>query len=213
MAPKKRALVSIDIETRGKLPKNGILSVGIVVGSADPENPEVYIKTRVAVPKYSGQYYEPRCEREFWSQYPELRAKLDKESEQASPDTPSILRNLFDEIYDTYEVCAIISDFPSFDVGMSNALLAQHHFAPINYSLDENGEHNVFHPVICTDSYGRGLARMGNECMWTSDKDVRAAVGAEAPAIEATHLPDDDAEYIYRNYMANVRAITRSSNV
>lgn len=97
----------------------------------------------------------------------------------------------WDERGDLY----IVSDNPGFDFGM------------INYYMDISGQHSLNYKVMPdgslqyrsnhdADSYGRGKAHQDAYNPWYSTRDHCPQVNPDLHG----HMPEDDAEYIYRTH-------------
>lgn len=102
----------------------------------------------------------------------------------------ALVLDKFDELYDL----RIVSDFKDYDLAFMNYYFSKY--------LNRNGLHYRFgddkqyRPTYDTDSYTRGALGMGYQNPWTSDIDAVNKFGMKVIEVPS-HLPDDDAEYIY----------------
>lgn len=197
----------IDIEGRGKsASRNGIVSIGVCVGHASGfEFPKVIEKRRFDLLPIPGQVMDPKCKAEFWDKQP--NNLLERLQEKAVDPYQGILafRAYLDKWDASTDNLYILSDNPAYDFGFINYYLDYFKLTPLthNWKLEFRALHDA-------DSYARGFCHQKTDKPWVSNKDVtsRYSLGVysdeETPSLEA-HLPEDDAEGIYRFHYALIR--------
>lgn len=219
--------VSIDIESRGDdLIKHGILSIGYCVGRLDREevldrgrislNPLTYLsyeETKTCAPQElvtarKTQQFEQRCLEEFWlneDKNPGGKQKL--QILMAEGVDPIIGIKKFRDLLDSYDdgvnfQAKIISDNIIFDGGWIDYYLSLAGFGRLQH--DVNGR---YRRVFDTVDYRRGVCRMDYGDKWMNEKQIIAHFGLTVNPDDHTHMPDDDAEYIYRFHVQLVNKI------
>lgn len=148
--------------------------------------------------------------REFWHKSDEMRALLARLTANPVPALEGIAA--FRALLDRFEDPVILSDNASFDYGF------------INYYLDLAGLPSLrcdatrtkYRPLYDTDSYARGATHMGYDKRWVNDAEVATQLNNwvgwaddEFPNKELhNHIPENDAEYIWRHHMAVLAYVT-----
>lgn len=166
-------IFAFDIEARGQGPaRHGILSIGVCVGDAEGK---VLEKRRFDLRPLPGQGMERRCLEEFWSQHKELYETLTQDARD-----PLVQMNEFRALLDRWDAQAdlyLVCDNPAFDGGMLNYYLDVAQLPTLHYRM--RGGRLEYRNVHDADSYGRGRMHASFE-----------------------HLPENDAELIYRLHVA-----------
>jgi hypothetical protein len=202
----KGVLFVFDIETRGKsMIKNGILSVGVVVGD---ENGEILHTQQWNVDELGGQEFEQRCLDEFWNKQPkELLESFSKNTVPAVLFAQEFrcLLNKFDNAY-------ILSDNPTFDAGYINYYLDYYGFDSMQFKSDGKS-YRVVHD---SDSYACGAVHAPISYTWPSDKDIQKLIGftVENKELELIpHNPVHDAMKIYFQFIALVKNVAQNEKL
>jgi hypothetical protein len=183
----------VDIETSGpNVVKNDIISIGYVIGTVDGN---VIEKNKINV-KWSESRMDKNCYETFWKNKKDLLVKLsiDQKSQQQAI-------KLFIDTVDAYEGSCndfyIVSDNPTFDIGFINYYLALYlgrH--PLNYKADGK----TYRHIHDTESYTRGFLGMEFKDKWVDNGDVIDDYNFKMQSKSNTHMPDEDACYIYEFY-------------
>jgi len=197
---------TIDIESRGdSAHANGILSIGVCIST----DTAVLEKHRFDLAPLPGQVFEQRCLDEFWHRNQEMRALLAVLQARPMPPLEGIIA--FRELLDRYANPVILSDNVGFDAAFINYYLELAGLPSLRY--DATRTH--YRPLFDTDSYARGAIGMDYATsLWTSDTHVAKALGLaadQAPNKDELHdhMPENDAEYIWRMHMAVVKAAAK----
>jgi len=200
---------TLDIESRGDSAiRNGIVSIGVCIARG-PDDPAP-LKKRFDLAPLPGQSFEERCLREFWHSSDEMRALLVRLTADAMPALEGIAA--FRALLDTLEDPVILSDNPSFDYGFINYYLDLAGLPSLRYDATRT----KYRPLYDTDCYARGAAHMRYDQRWTNDAEVvrvveTAALGWEGTVFPskalADHVPENDAEYIWRHHMGVLKCL------
>jgi DNA polymerase III epsilon subunit-like protein len=189
MSKQNIRLLALDIETTGaNLIHNAMIAIGFCLG--DPLG-NVIEKGRFCFAMEKHHVYEKRALTEFWDHHKDILEIITKEARPIESEIKRFADILdgFDKKYDL----RIITDNPQFDVGFINYYFAKYlNRNPISYKFG-----TIYRPIYDTDSYSRGVLKMGYKSMWTDDKFISEKFQLQVTA-KPTHLPDDDAEYIYK---------------
>lgn len=202
-APKNVAIV-IDIECRGDdMIRNGIVSIGVCVGSSTSVEviekrrfdllPLDYIeKTGNAIRVYH-QDFEDRCMDEFWSKRLD-QLKTMQENAVDPLEAIRAFRAFIDKYDDGISYRAVIcGDATGFDFAMINYYLARAQLSPLWRSATSQ-----YRPTNDTDSYSRGVLNLDYSEPWVYDSDLISKFSLAADQENHDHMPENDAEYIYR---------------
>lgn len=215
-------IVSVDGEWRGNNAlSNGILSLGWVVGRADTM--EVLEKRRVNfapmilatatmlpngdpdTERYYEQAYEQRCLDEFWSQHTDKKAVLERDPMdpmKAIAEFRAVLDRLEQECFKV----VLISDAPGRDFHYINTYLDHAGLPPINTTTT-----NRYRQVYSTEDYARGAMGLDFDELHLKDAEIIAAFDVPVDQGAHDHMPENDAEYIYKLYFYTVkRAVERT---
>jgi hypothetical protein len=184
-------ILAIDIETTGpNFVKNGIISIGYCAGYLDGN---VILKNRISL-DISCKEFDSNCENNFWKEHQALLKTLKKESVGIIKGLTKFISDI-DDLDSKYNLI-IISDFPLYDIGFINYYLAQYiNRAPLQHKF---GDTKNYRPIYDTDGYSRGLLHLKYDSVWVYDSDVSNLLGFQIDKNLYTHLPDEDAYYIYR---------------
>lgn len=189
MASKPIILCAIDIETSGpKLIKNGILSIGICVGSVTGS---ILIKKRFDLNLDEEQEYDKDCYENFWKKNLGVLKEIKK---NAIPPRDAMI-NFMKEIdyFDEKYQLIIISDCATFDIGFVNYYLSKYlDRKPLTYNIKGD-----FRPVYDTDCYSRGAIGASYKNIYTDDTKIMNLFKFTISRNGVAHMPEDDAEYIY----------------
>jgi hypothetical protein len=193
---------TIDIENRGdSAMHNGIVSIGVCIAhGADDPAPE---KHRFDLAPLPGQVFEERCLREFWHCNDEMRALLARLTANPMPALEGIAA--FRALLDRFENPVILSDNSSYDFGFINYYLDVAGLPSLRYDATRT----KYIPLYDTDCYARGATHMSYDDRWVDDAVVAQKLGdsrGRFPSKELVdHMPENDAEYIWRMHMAVIK--------
>jgi len=196
---------TLDIESRGdSAMHNGILSIGVCIArGADDPAPS---KHRFDLAPLLGQVFEERCLTEFWYRNDEMRALLVRLTANPMPALEGIAA--FRALLDSVENPVILSDNPSFDFGFINHYLDVAALPSLRYDATRT----KYRPLYDTDCYARGATHMSYEQRRVDDvviaKKLNDSRGGFPSKELADHMPENDAEYIWRTHMAVSRCVT-----
>lgn len=205
---KRKVIFSFDVEARGQGPmRHGILSIGVCVGDAATER--VLEKARFDFrPLSPNQSFEQRSLDEFWSKNESLRETLERNAKDAIQQTIAFrqLLDKWDSAADVYLVC----DNPAFDATFINYYLDMANLPKLLYKgYSQNGKLE-YRSVHDADSYGRGYFKQGIDEVWFSNADAAKEWGASAEGHD--HMPENDAEVIYRLHRAALERAAKTKN-
>lgn len=202
-------MLVIDIEGRGRsASRNGIISIGVCVGvSGASPYPCVVEKRRFDLQPFTEQDMDPKCKREFWDKQPPHLLELLQQN--AVPPMAGI--NAFRSYLDEWHAKAtlyIVSDNPAYDFAFIDAYLDRAGLPTLAYHFNAARD-LVFSALHDADSYARGFRLQEPHDPWVSNKELiqtlnlvtRDPTDLEMPTLVA-HLPEDDAEEIYRFHYA-----------
>ena len=145
------------------------------------------------------QCMDPKCLEEFWyneEKCPGGRAKLAELQSQAidAGDAMRQLRATLDKWDDGKEYKAVIvSDNILFDGGWVDYYLSR--FGLRRLHLTPQGK---YRRVYDTVDYRRGLVKMDYGERWLDERGIIEKFGLTVDPASHTHMPEEDAEYIYR---------------
>jgi hypothetical protein len=199
---KPTIVFAFDVEARGKsMIHHGIVSVGVCIGTA---NGVVLFKCRWNVAPIPGQFYEQRCLDEFWSAHPQLKEELEKKPVDAVEFAAQFreLINIWEKDADLY----LLTDNPAFDASFINYYLDSAGQASMQYAEDRK---TYAHAVHDSDSFVRGALRYHWTEQWVSDDEAMRQLAIVAPGTSelVPHMPEDDAERIFRNHVRIVQKL------
>lgn len=185
----KTICLAIDIEKCGDSPMNHpVLAIGTCVGTDDGE---VLEKKTWCLWPFPGQVMEPRCLKEFWDPRPELLKKI---ASCAVPPLPALIEfntwlNGLAERHGAGKV-RILSDNPAFDIGTLDFVLCTRGIRdmPLRY-LGDDTYRSITDPSEMIGGQG-------------SQKLVDGWIGAR---VQHDHWPENDAEYIYWQYIGALK--------
>jgi len=182
---KNKMVLAIDIETSGpRLSLNGIVSVGCCLGDL---RGNTVAKNRFDFKLEKHQVFDSDCTRQFWSRIGPKRALQTIQNSQISPKLATAGFAALLDTYDTDFDLTIITDNPGFDLYFLNYYFDKYlGRKPINYKMG-----NKYRPIIDSTSYVKGA--MG--------KYYKNKKHLYFNDIKHDHLPDNDAEFIYKCYM------------
>lgn len=219
----KTRIVAVDGEWRGNNAlTHGILSLGWVIGKADTF--EVLEKKRinfdrmytilqkkvnvvnfdsnglVAHPRIEQQKYEPRCLEEFWSKHTDKKDALEKD-----PVNPMEAIARFRASIDNLErngfKVVLVTDAPGRDFHYINTYLDHAGLPDINTSLDGS-----YRQTYSTEDYARGALAMDFDDLHLKNVEMEDAFDVPIDNdITHDHMPENDAEYIYKLYFFTVK--------
>ena len=214
-------IVAVDGEWRGNNAlTHGILSLGWVIGRADRMEvlhkgrfnfaPMEYVTGKqtndiddfdcmeAIGPFLQTQDYEPRCLEEFWSKHSDKKAIL-----ESDPVNPMLAIALFKDIRDGLEekglMVLLVSDAPGRDFHFINTYLDHAGLPDINTTLG-----GKYRQVYSTEDYARGALGMGFDNLHLKDQEWIDQMGLPVDRNEHDHMPENDAEYIYKMYWHTV---------
>lgn len=200
----------IDIEGRGRsVTRNGIISIGVCVGTGGGSPyPRVIEKKRFDLQPFPEQSMDPKCKAEFWDKQPPHLLELLQRN--ATPPMTGIteFRAYLDEWHAKDPMLYIVSDNPAYDFAFIDAYLDRTGLPTLAYHFDA-ARNLVFSALHDADSYARGFRLQEPHDPWVSNKGLietlelvtRDPNDCEMPTLIA-HLPEDDAEEIYRFHYA-----------
>ncbi len=196
MEDKQIIIIALDIETNGSyVLKNEIISIGYCIGDEDGN---VKVKGRFDLEATSAM--EQRCQTEFWSKHMDKYAALQKDAISQAEGAYRFM-HLIDDLDEKYKL-RIIVDNPAFDVKFIDVLLERHlGRRPLHYKHNKH-----YRSIYDIDSYTRGVLGLQLSDMWTDDKQLIEKFSLKIDA-NHTHMPDDDAEYIYKYHAAVLKAV------
>jgi hypothetical protein len=187
---KRGVVVAIDIEKIGCKLNHPVVSVGFVVGA----DRELIEKTRISIQLGDTSQWQDddefkRCKREFWDNQGGLLELLQKEASPAK-DALKRIADYIDSLYERFEIRRWLSDNPAFDLGHLDHQLVGTRPYPIRHS--PNGSYTSV--VDPTEQY-KGLPPSYQRKI---DVELKAFW---ASGDRSKHMPDDDAEGIWRTYI------------
>jgi hypothetical protein len=182
-------LCAIDIETSGpKLIKNGILSIGICAGSVTGS---ILMKKRFDLNLEGEQQYDPETYEKFWTKNILVLEEIKKNAIHPRDAMINFMESI-DYLDERYQLI-IISDCVTFDIGFINYYLSKYlDRKPLTYNY--KGE---FRPVYDSDCYSRGAVGASYRNIYTDDSLVMKKLKFIVNRNGISHMPEDDAEYIY----------------
>lgn len=191
----KTHVLALDIETNGSYPlMNEIVSIGYCVGDEEGSIVETgRFDMKVTTP------FEPKCYNDFWSKHMDIYEILQKHAVEPA----TAMRNFVDFVdhWDDLSELRIITDNPAFDVKFIDIAMNRYlNRRPLHYKHDK-----YYRPIYDTDSYARGVLGLQLDEEWTSDDQVMRELGFSVESIH-DHMPEHDAEYIYRMHIATLKA-------
>ena len=212
-----RVAFVFDVESRGNSHiRNGIVSIGVCIGKLNTVQVLEKVRFDLSPLEYREretyqaymplvrQSYEQRCLDEFWNneeKYPGIGEKHKEMTDNAVDPVYGITQ--FRDLLDKYDDPVIISDNVAFDCRMINHYLDVAGLALLNYDKTTTNYRSNFD----SDSYSRGVMRMNYDNVWTSDSDLIEQFDLSANKDNHNHLPENDAEYIYRFHMELVNKV------
>lgn len=204
--------------------RHGIVSIGFCIGRLDRvevlrkgrfdlsplayvEQDEIVGPVALEKPSVNFQEFEERCLKDFWEneeRFPGIAEKLKVMQKNAKDPIMEIIdfRNTIDDWDDRKNgwEAVLISDNVAFDARMINHYLSVAGLPSLNY--DKTGTR--YRPVVDTESFARGVERMDYSSLWVDDTALIQKYGLNASKADHTHMPEDDAEYIYRVHVGLV---------
>lgn len=181
--------VVIDIESTGRTHKS-VFAIALCVKHQHKDNYD----TRVF---YIPDQTDKRSKSTllWWNSDPDRKKFLEDSLDMCSKaNKESVIRDLrayIDEIYNTSENVIFYSDFPTFDVGMTNAILAEYDLLPL-YLKDDNSYPSS---VVNYVNYLRGYVKC--DVNFGSSKTF-AQAGIERPVRNDNHDPIEDVRVIMK---------------
>lgn len=190
--------VSFDIEKAGKMTiKHAVVSIGYCVGDAEGnvlEKNKINLKVGWPVIDDEGTVvdynaFEKRCWDEFWSKQPE--SLINNLKENAVPQTEGFLRfsDFLDQLETKYKKVVFLSDNAEFDIGSLNVGLEIYcGRGPLRYT--SAGKYRSIMPP--------------DDLLESLDSNLQTKLVEKyiTPYVVHDHDPSNDAEYIYRQYVA-----------
>jgi hypothetical protein len=184
-----KPIIAIDIEKAGKGFEHSLLAIGICLG--DDKGNVIEKKTWC----FKGDCFELRCFNEFWSKYKDLLNTI-------MTKAIDIKEGLFDfmlymeSLESRYSnKLLILSDNPNFDIGQIDYYIYKHldRHQPLRYTKS-GGYRSISDP-----------SEMMNNRSFSEDlyKELDLLVKHD-------HWPENDAEYIYQNYILYKKYISVS---
>lgn len=174
------------------------MSIGVCVGSATEE--KVLEKKRFDFVPISGQEFEKRCWDTFWSKHKDTLNVLTQNAKPAKDQTLAF-RAFLDEWHAKSDGLYIVCDNPGFDFGMINYYLDMFGCQTLNY--DHLGNYLNNHDA---DSYGRGMRHQGFNNQWFSNEQACKDFDFDLNPNDHDHMPENDAEFIYKLHRQLVSA-------
>ena len=204
MQGRKKAVMAIDIEARGQGPlSHGIVSIGVCIGH--PYKEQVFYKNRFDILPMENQQMEPRCWSEFWINYKDKLGKMQKYAKPAREQIKTF-RGLLDKWDSTHDLY-IIADNPAFDFGMINTYLDLFGEPTLSYKKTSNGT-VVHRNVHDCDEYARGYFHLGFDKPYVTNRNIIRSLGLKLDASDHDHMPENDAELMYKVHIALVNKAT-----
>lgn len=180
----------VDIEGRGPSAlHNGIVSIGVVVA----QDGKILDKRRFDLLPLDGQSMDPKCKADFWDKNPDLLTILQKDAVKPSMGMLSF-RQFLNEWEDKIPNLYLLSDCPGYDFHFISTYLEIFHLKPLTHTGDGH-----FRPLHDADSYARGRRHDGLTTQWVSNSELGLKVDTSDLV---SHMPEDDAESIYRYHQA-----------
>jgi hypothetical protein len=189
-------VLAVDIETNGySYLRNGIKAIGYCLGDLTGKTIE---KGKYCLKlEEKNKEFDVKC-RKFWDDHKDILKILDDEAEKELGNAKESIKTQitkFADKLDSFDLkydLRIVSGNPVFDIGFINYYFDKYlGRRPICFKFGEE-----FRPTFSTDCYSRGVLNMGYKSMWTDDKYIIKKFSLDV-TVNPTHLPDDDAEYIY----------------
>jgi len=144
---------------------------------------------------------------DWWVSDPErkkfLESALEKCNKVCRKSEVHALRKYLDEIYNASSEVTFFSDFPVFDLGMTDAILAEYDLLPM-YLRDDNSPPSS---VVNYVNYLRGFARC--DLSIGSSKTFRTA-GIERPVRVSNHDPLEDVFTIMKEVQLVKKKVTQA---
>jgi hypothetical protein len=197
----------IDIEGRGpSVSRNGIVSIGVCVGERTGYmDPRIIEKRRFDILPLPSQVMDPKCKAEFWDKQTngllEVLQQHALQPEVAIREFRKYLDHWIQRDPNLYVVC----DNPAYDFAFIDYYLDMFGLPTLAYDQNKN-----FRALHDADSYARGFLEKAPQEQWISNKAVIEEHNLRTGAPETTlvaHLPEDDAESIYRFHYALVHSM------
>ena len=185
-------MFAIDIEGRGpSAVYNGIVSIGVCVGDSSGT---VLEKRRFDLQPYHIQFMDPKCKAEFWDKHPSLLETLERDA--VLPDIGiRNFRQYLDECEQKYGELYILCDNPGYDFHFVNYYLDREGLLPL--CMRKTLESFEFRALHDADSYARGYCKQLPNAPWVSNIELVKRFNLQSIS-ETTHMPEDDAEQIFR---------------
>lgn len=202
---KPSIIFSVDIECSGRnIPnEHGIVAVGVCIGLPSGK---VQAKYSWHVQLLAHQGWEQRCLDQFWN-IPENEGLLEALSvgQVSANEFALSFRMLLDNLSITNNVF-LISDNPTFDFAAIDTYLVRYGLPPVKYAKDGT---TYARPIHDTESYARAAMGWGwDQPQWVSDEDLIERYNIVIPPLRK-HVPENDAERIFRIHWAMVNANTK----
>lgn len=210
MQNKKKAVMAIDIEARGQgVLSHGIVSIGVCIGH--PYQQKVFYKNRFDILPMENQKMEPRCWSEFWINHQDKLGRMQKYAKPAQEQIKAF-RRLIDKWDSTHDLY-IIADNPAFDFGMIDTYLDLFQEPTLSYKKVAQTTHNTlklsYRPLHDCDNYARGYFNFGFDKPYVSNKNIIRILGLNLDASDHDHMPENDAELMYKVHVALVNKATK----
>lgn len=148
----------------------------------------------------NNQEFDKKTKADFWDKNEKAYRIIMDESEKPFEQIKKFAKIIddYDEKYDL----RILSDNPQFDIGFINYYYAKFlDRNPLSYMTD-----GTFRPIYDTVSYIRGLMVMSYNNIFVNYNLVKNKFKLDID-IKPTHLPDDDAEYIYNMHFKLIKKV------
>ncbi len=161
------------------------------------------------------QTFEKRCLEEFWlneEKHPGIGKKLQNMEQGAMDPIKGI--TLFRDVLDKWDdrergwQACIISDNVAFDCRMVNHYLSVANLPSLAYDKTRTWYRRNYDTV----SYARGVEHMNYDSLWIKAEDLIAKYGLSANTDNYTHMPEDDAEFIYRLHVELMLKVSQETN-
>lgn len=199
----------IDIEGRGpNAYLNGIVSIGVCVGDITG----VIEKRRFDLLPYDNQSMDIKCKADFWDKNPGLLEKLERNSLRPEKGIREFRHYLdeWDQKVKNSDELYIVCDTPGYDFHFINSYLDREGLQPLCMRYNPQRNDYDFRALHDADSYARGYCKQLPQDPWVSNSDLIKTYNlAPLPDTLKPHMPEDDAESIFRVHCGLVNHLRR----
>jgi hypothetical protein len=197
----QRGVVIISLDCEGCGPSHrlhGLKSLGYYIGTPDG----VFLERgRFDFAPLEGQFPDPNTLKDFYhTKNPGLWEELSANAKPAHAQMHAFnsLLTRYELTHDLYILC----DAPSYDFSLINYYLDYFNLPLLHFTRA-----GVFRSVHDADSYARGVEHKKANEPEIENAAIRTKYGIQLPSGLKAHLPEDDAEQIYRTHIGLVNRL------